>query len=340
MQTACSTIRRVVLSPRNSPNIQALSISRFLCLQCTFQPFTSFWLWLLSMAFISGQWTSPMPIWMVIWTAMSSIWSNQRVLLKVHNPKDLVCLLKKSLYGTKQGRNHWNHKMCTALKSMGFKQTYLDAAVYILVQGDVHNILPAFVNNMTFASKSLPAIKQAITDLHGHFKLHDLGPTIELLGINHNHNHSNRSLTISQPHYCTKMLAMVWLILSWFQHLWHLVYVCLMSRAWGLLRSTHLCNLSTMEVPLAPSNMYLSCTTRPDITYIVGQLTSFTSDPGVAHWNTIKHLFRYIKGTMDYICHYLFPRSIDAPALYHLTRMPNMEVARTLGIPPVPTLSR
>ena len=49
------------------------------------------------------------------------------------NPKELVCLLKKSLYGTKQGRNHWNRKMCTALKSMGFKQTYLDIAVYIFV---------------------------------------------------------------------------------------------------------------------------------------------------------------------------------------------------------------
>ena len=47
------------------------------------------------------------------------------------NPKDLVCLLKKSLYGTKQGRNCWNRKMHTALKSMGFKQIYLDAAVYV-----------------------------------------------------------------------------------------------------------------------------------------------------------------------------------------------------------------
>ena len=27
------------------------------------------------------------------------------------NPKDLVCLLKKSLYGTKQGGNCWNCKM-------------------------------------------------------------------------------------------------------------------------------------------------------------------------------------------------------------------------------------
>ena len=44
-------------------------------------------------------------------------------------------------------------------------------------------ILPVFVNNMTFALKSLDAIKQAIIDLLKHFKLCDLGPTTEILGI-------------------------------------------------------------------------------------------------------------------------------------------------------------
>ena len=52
------------------------------------------------------------------------------------------------------------------------------------------------------------------------------------------------------------------------------------------------------------SLQYLSCTTRPDIAYTVGQLASFTSDPGVAHWNAMKHLFRYIKGTMNYAITY------------------------------------
>ena len=54
------------------------------------------------------------------------------------------------------------------------------------------------------------------------------------------------------------------------------------------------------------SLQYLSCTTRPDIAYTVSQLASFTSDPGVAHWNVIKHLFQYIKGTMSYAITY-FP---------------------------------
>ena len=115
--------------------------------------------------------------------------------------KALDCLLKKSLYGTKQGRNCWNHKMCIILEYIGFIQTYSNAAIYVYVQGDVQLILPVFVNNMTFASKSLDAVKQAITNLLKHFKLHDLGPTTKILGIKINQDCAKHSLTISQYQY-------------------------------------------------------------------------------------------------------------------------------------------
>ena len=48
------------------------------------------------------------------------------------------------------------------------------------------------------------------------------------------------------------------------------------------------------------SLQYFSCTTQPDIAFAVGQLASFTSDPGVAHWNAIKHLFHYVQGSLSF----------------------------------------
>ena len=121
--------------------------------------------------------------------------------------KETVCLLKKALYGTKQGGNRWNYKMYTTLESLGFKQTYSDAAVYIFAQSDVQIILPVFVDDMTFASKSLDAIKQAIANLTKHFKLYDLGPTTEILGIKIDCNRQKHFLTISQCQYCVYMLS-------------------------------------------------------------------------------------------------------------------------------------
>ena len=50
--------------------------------------------------------------------------------------------------------------------------------------------------------------------------------------------------------------------------------------------------------------LYLATTTRPDIAYTVGILTRFNSNPGWAHWLTIKHLLWYIKCTLDYAITY------------------------------------
>src|ERR1700753_3418731 len=47
------------------------------------------------------------------------------------------------------------------------------------------------------------------------------------------------------------------------------------------------------------SLIYLAIATRPDIAYAVGVLARFNTKPGKAHWAAVKHLFRYLKGTLD-----------------------------------------
>jgi hypothetical protein len=46
--------------------------------------------------------------------------------------------------------------------------------------------------------------------------------------------------------------------------------------------------------------MYLAIAMRPDITHAVGVLCRFMSKPGPAHWKAAKHLFRYLRGSIDY----------------------------------------
>ena len=45
--------------------------------------------------------------------------------------------------------------------------------------------------------------------------------------------------------------------------------------------------------------MYLAQCTRPDITFAVNLLARFSSEPTRRHWNGIKHIFRYLRGTID-----------------------------------------
>ncbi|XP_062701949.1 uncharacterized protein LOC134285364 [Aedes albopictus] len=50
--------------------------------------------------------------------------------------------------------------------------------------------------------------------------------------------------------------------------------------------------------------MYLAQSTRPDICYAVNVLSRFNSNPGERHWNAVKHLMRYLRGTSQYRLEY------------------------------------
>ncbi|XP_074324322.1 secreted RxLR effector protein 161-like [Apium graveolens] len=46
--------------------------------------------------------------------------------------------------------------------------------------------------------------------------------------------------------------------------------------------------------------MYLANNTRPDIAFAVNLLARFSFAPMDRHWNGIKHIFRYLRGTIDF----------------------------------------
>jgi hypothetical protein len=157
-----------------------------------------------------------------------------------------------------------------------------------------------FVDDMTFASKSAAAIDQIILELSQHFKLRDLGPTTQLLGIKIDRDRSKRSITIFQHQYCLDILERFG-----------------MSDCKPI--STPMqpsSRLSCSQCPQVPEEvefmkgipylaavgalMYLATSTHPDIAYTIGCLARFNSNPGIVHWHAVKHLLRYLKGTADY----------------------------------------
>ncbi|GKC18520.1 zinc finger, CCHC-type containing protein [Tanacetum coccineum] len=46
--------------------------------------------------------------------------------------------------------------------------------------------------------------------------------------------------------------------------------------------------------------MYAMTSTRPDIAFVVGKLSRYTSNPGTQHWQAIQRVLKYLKKTMDY----------------------------------------
>ncbi|XP_057954096.1 secreted RxLR effector protein 161-like [Malania oleifera] len=57
------------------------------------------------------------------------------------------------------------------------------------------------------------------------------------------------------------------------------------------------------DVPYAfvvGSLMYAQTCTRPDISFAVGMLGRYQSNPGMIHWKATKKVLRYLQGTKDY----------------------------------------
>ena len=46
--------------------------------------------------------------------------------------------------------------------------------------------------------------------------------------------------------------------------------------------------------------MYLANQTRPDIAFPVNLLARHSAAPTSRHWNGVKHVFRYLRGTTDH----------------------------------------
>ena len=120
---------------------------------------------------------------------------------------NMVCLLKKSLYGLKQGARQWNKKLHATLLDMGFTRLQSDRSVYIYAHGDVHIIVPVYIDDVTLASKSKEALDRTVEELSKRFKLRDLGETKFILGVEVIRDRPNRSISLSQRQYIIDMLV-------------------------------------------------------------------------------------------------------------------------------------
>ncbi|KAH9290734.1 hypothetical protein KI387_034851, partial [Taxus chinensis] len=52
------------------------------------------------------------------------------------------------------------------------------------------------------------------------------------------------------------------------------------------------------------SLMYAMVCTRPDIAHAVGAVSRFMSDPSRDHWQAVKWILRYLRGTMETVLCY------------------------------------
>ena len=217
---------------------------------------------------------------------------------RVKGKEDYVCKLNKSLYGLKQAPRQWYKKFQSVMGEQGYQKITSDHCVFVQkFSDDDFIILLLYIDDMLIVGKNPSRIDKLKKQLSQSFAMKDLGPAKQILGIRIFRNRKEKNLYISQEQYIEKVLE---------RFNMHKVKVVSSPLATHFKLSTKQSPSTDKEkedmerVPYASavgSLMYAMVCTRPDIAHAVGVVSRFLSNPGREHWNAVKWIMRYLRGT-------------------------------------------
>ena len=211
---------------------------------------------------------------------------------KGKNSSSLVCLLIRALYGLKQAPRAWYFTIRTYLESKGFNHSEADHSLFINRLTKL--IVSLYVDDIKIVGpKGSKHIMQLKKDLSKEYRMTDLGPISDYLGMEVSRDRANKQLTIVQTKYITKVLTRF--------GMGDCASAPTPMVAGTKLRKETILTASEdqrlLYQSMIGSLMYAMIETRPDIAFSVSVLSRFSQNPNETHMKAAKRVLRYLKGT-------------------------------------------
>ncbi|SGY60145.1 BQ5605_C007g04389 [Microbotryum silenes-dioicae] len=205
-----------------------------------------------------------------------------------------ILKLERSIYGLKQAGRIWNDEIDSTLRSVGYKPTVSDLCVYTKRHGNDWHYIALYVDDLLLIGPSDDEIERVLSTLEDMYGIKRLGDAEYVLGIQLKRS-DDGSITLSQERYLQDVLERFDLALA---------KPASTPMQKNLLleldQSTPSDQERTRYLQAIGSLMYAALGTRPDLAYAVSYLARFAKEPGPTHWTAIKHVLRYIRGTVSY----------------------------------------
>lgn len=207
-------------------------------------------------------------------------------------PSGKVLKLKKSLYGLKQSGREWYIEACHGLQGIGLQPTAIEPSIFTLE--DKSLILGLYVDDMLIISKDGESIERVVRSIRKLWDIKDMGEVKKILGLSIQRDRKQRTLTVSQASYIEETLEKF--------HLTKAKPAKLPVNDRGTLVTT------LPDEPQADQSLYqqaigrlmwITNSTRFDISYAVGQLSQHCNKPTIRHWNGVLQVLRYLSGTRE-----------------------------------------
>lgn len=209
------------------------------------------------------------------------------------NEGNMVCRLKKSLYGLKQAARVWNEKFTEFLKDFNMVQSLSDGCVF---RGEINGhkvILLLYVDDGLVLSSNAAALKVVMDHLASNFMI-TKGYENHYVGIEFVRDRANRKIFINQQGYIQKLI-------NKFE-----MGDCKKAST-PADNNVVLCKSKEDDKKesfpyrqAVGSLMFAAIVSRPDISYSVGAVSRYLESPNSAHVNAVKRIIRYLAGTSDF----------------------------------------
>ncbi|XP_071687138.1 uncharacterized mitochondrial protein AtMg00810-like [Rutidosis leptorrhynchoides] len=201
-----------------------------------------------------------------------------------------VCRLKKALYGLKQAPRAWFQRLSSFLVSLGFTCSRADTSLFVFKKDSNILYLIFYVDDIILTGNNASMVRDFITRLNKEFLITDLGKLNYFLGLEVSYLPSG--IFLSQSKYAHDILARAQLLDT-------------KPIATPLSTSTYLTSngqpytYPTKYRSLVGALQYLTIT-RLDLSYAVNQVSQFLHAPTIDHFQAVKRILRYVKGTISY----------------------------------------
>ncbi|GJX70172.1 transposable element [Tanacetum coccineum] len=218
----------------------------------------------------------------------------------VQGKEDYVCKIRKSLYGLKQSPRQWYKRFDSFMVQHGFSRSAYDCCVYHkrAPSGSLIYLL-LYVDDMLVAAKDMEEIKKLKIILNTEFDMKDLGAARKILGMEIIRDRKHGKLFLSQKSYIEKIISRFGMssaksVNTPFSANFRL------STAYAPQSEAEIEYMSRIPYASAVGSlMYVMVCTRPDIAHAMSVVSRYMAHPGKEHWNAVKRIFRYLKGTSD-----------------------------------------
>ena len=209
-----------------------------------------------------------------------------------------VMRLLKCLYGLKQSPRQWNICIDTTLKQLGFVRLKSDVGIYVKGSGEGAVYIALYVDDLFLVGMLLANIKVVKEGLGREFKMKDMGEARFLLGIEIRRQEGG-DVFLGQERYAKGVISRF--------NMEGCKSVSTPMEQGNLLSilqqpSSDVDKENMASIPYRSaigSLMYLSTCTRPDIAAAVSELSKYSQNPGMAHWEGVKRVMRYVSGTVN-----------------------------------------